>query len=125
MTFPPELDERESLLLQKFTSPTLGLVVKKHVIVFALSWRIHIVLKMKAYFGTKVVKCAVCSRWLCFYLCPFVGLYAGLHKNCSMDFYEIWIEDGSQPRIKSINLGKTGISRIQNPLISQEIMPGS
>lgn len=28
MTFPPELDERESLPLQKFTSPTLGLVVK-------------------------------------------------------------------------------------------------
>ena len=38
-------------------------------------------------------------RFACFHPCPFVGLSAGLHKNYTPDFYDTWMEDGSQPRI--------------------------
>ena len=41
-------------------------------------------------------KCAyLCIRHLPSFL---VGLSAGLHKNHSADFYETWVEDGSQLR---------------------------
>lgn len=49
---------------------------------------------------------------LCFhqYLCWLVGLWAGLHTNYWKDFYETWMEGGSQPRIDPVIPDPVGVN---------------